>query len=354
MDINSFKDICITSDVSIKKTVDVLNAGHKRIVLVVEKQKLIGVVSDSDIRRAILKNIPFTRPVSDIMVTTPVVATPDMTDHSILFLMKKTQVYQIPVTDYDGKILGLKLIDDLLRVPTRAEAFIFAGGLGTRLRPLTRKTPKPLINVGGNVLLLTLLDSLVSAGIKRITIALNYKRSMIKKAVNKSDKYRDKIVFVEEKEKLGTAGALSLFRSPLAVPLIVINADILTKVDYTSMLNFHHFENNIVTVAVRAEKVAMPFGVSTIQGTQIVKIEEKPEFTYFVNAGIYILSPIVLKLVSKRRKLDMPQLLMSCIQQNHRVGSFPVHEYWIDIGRPKDLAQAKTEFRHYFPNTKLK
>jgi dTDP-glucose pyrophosphorylase len=345
---SALKKICVAANVSIKTTVDVLNAGHKRIVLVVNNEKLIGVVSDSDIRRALLREIPFTRPVSEIMVKNPVVVTPDMTDRGILVLMKRTHVYQIPVIDYEGKLLGLKLIEDLLLAQPRAEAFVLAGGLGTRLLPITKRIPKSLIQVGGKEILFTILDGLIEAGIKRITLALNYKADMIKRAIERRGKYAQNIVYLNERKKLGTAGSLSMLPDLPDVPLLVINGDILTKVDYGSMLSFHQLEQNKITVAVRTERIQIPFGVPNIQGTQIIKMEEKPEISFFINAGIYILDPSILNSFKKRQKLDMTDLLSHSIKRQHRVGCFPVHEYWLDVGRPSELKRAMNEFKHHF------
>ena len=344
-----YTDLCIPPETPIREAVRVLNDGHCRIAMIVDEQTiLLGVLADSDVRRAILKGLDFNLPVSQIMVKRPIVATPDMPDKALLFLMKRSQTYQLPIVEEDGRLVGLKLVDDLLQVPPQAEAFILAGGLGTRLFPLTEHLPKPLIQVGGQEVLFTIVDSLIAAGIVRITLAINYKKELIKEAMASRKQYIGKVFHLEESIRLGTAGALSLLEPLPKIPLIVLNADILTKVDYQSMLNFHITEENDVTVAVRQEHVKIPFGVSTIEGTRITKIDEKPDFAFFVNAGIYVFKPDLLRMVPKDTPMEMPSLLNQCIRQCKKVGSFPVHEYWIDIGRPSELQRANAEYKDNF------
>ena len=338
--------ICVLSRITIRQAVQVLNDGHQRIALVVDdKQRLLGVVADADIRRSILNGLSFDRPVSEIMAIEPIVAFYGMSDSAILSLMQSTKCYEIPVLDAQRKVVDLKTIDMLVDDEHSTEAVIMAGGLGTRLMPLTENLPKPLITVGDKPILFLLLDQLIAAGFNQIYICLNYKADMIRQSVLAVPSYARLIHFVEEKERLGTAGALSLLQKSPSAPFFVLNADLLTKIDLKAMLRFHKMEGNDVTMAVREEKYQVPFGVVKLQGGQVLGIEEKPVQTYFSNAGIYVVAPSILNLVPSNKIYDMPDLINDAVTDRKQVGIFPVHEYWLDIGRHSDLKRANDDVR---------
>ncbi|MCG6167585.1 nucleotidyltransferase family protein [Leptospira sp. FAT2] len=346
----SLNDIFITPDTPLRRAIEVLNEQHKRIVLITDSfSKLLGVLTDSDIRRIIIGSGSLDVPVSTVMITKPLTVTSDIPDNTILHLMKQKQIHQIPVLDDTGRVLDLKLIDDLLFSGIQAEAFIFAGGLGTRLYPITQEIPKPLVKVGGKEILFTIMDGLIDTGFQRITLALNHKADMIRNAIASNKHYDGIVRFVQEENSLGTAGALSLLdSSELKLPLLAMNGDILSRVNYASLLNFHEAEKNIVTMTVRTENIQIPFGVVELEGNRITGISEKPEYKYFINAGIYILSPEAVRMVPPNTKIDMPQLITHLINQNVQVGSFPIHEYWIDIGRHSELKKADQDYGNYF------
>ena len=336
--------ICVQPTLPIKQAVQVLNDGHLRIALIVDDEnRLLGVIADSDIRRAILRGLSFDLPVSEIMVREPVVASVEMGDQAIFSLMQATKRYEIPVLDHDKKVVGLRTIDAFIGQEQQAEVIIMAGGLGTRLRPLTEATPKPLIPVQGKPILFILLDQLILAGFRKITLALNYKANLIKEAIATIPDHANLIHFIEEKKPLGTAGPLSLLASPPVAPFFVVNADLLTNVDFRAMLRFHDMEGNQVTMAVRAEKYQVPFGVVKLKGTHVLGMEEKPIHSYFANAGIYVLDPSVLSFVPENCVYDMPDLINDVIAAGKHVGSFPIHEYWLDIGKHDELQQAQKD-----------
>ena len=345
----NLQSICIAKDISIKDALQILNDGHMRIVLVLDDTgHLEGVISDSDIRRAILKGISFELPVTEIMVRKPLVASKGADDKEILALMKRFQIHQIPILDETGKVVDIKLIDDILPIGDSPEAFVFVGGKGVRLHPITEHIPKPLLEVGGQPILFYILDGLLASGVNCITLALNYKGEMIEEAINNIPRYQRVIRFVREDSELGTAGALSLFNAPPGKPVIVMNGDILSKVDFRSMVNFHLAEKNMATVAVRSESVQIPFGVVDLSGSRITKIVEKPKYEYHVSAGIYIFEPSMFNLIPRNARIDMPGLLDILLEKSMRVGSFPVHEYWLDIGRHSELEKAQVDFQKHF------
>jgi dTDP-glucose pyrophosphorylase len=338
--------ICIPPHLPIKEAVQVLNEGHCRIVMVLDEcRKLLGVVADSDIRKAILRGISFDRQTSDIMVKEPVVTTVEMKDREVYDLMCQTKCYEIPVLDNSKRVVGLRMIDGFISRKQTAEVIIMAGGLGTRLRPLTETKPKPLITIGGKPILFILLDQLILAGFQKITLSINYKAEMIKDAIAAVPAYAAYVRFIEETKRMGTAGSLSLLEHEPTSPFFVMNADLLTKVDFKAMLHFHEAQKNHLSIATLEEVFQVPFGVLKMNESEkaITGIEEKPVHRYLVNAGIYILDPSMLRLIPADTFYDMPDLINDAISVKKIVGNFPIHEYWLDIGRHEELKKARKE-----------
>jgi len=345
------RSILVTPDTPIFDAVEVLNNAHLRIILISnEEQNLLGVVTDSNVRRAVLRKVDFSSPVSEIMVTSPIIMKIGSSDEEIRDLMERTQIYEIPIVDDDNKIVDLKLLADVTPHHKAAEhvAVVMVGGLGTRLAPLTDTTPKPLIEVGGQPILFTLMDQLLAAGIKRVWLTLNYKGEMIREAIMAVPAYADVVGFIEEKEKMGTAGALTLLPERPTNPFLVLNGDLLTKVALKEMLRFHSFERNMITVALKKEHFIIPYGCARVEGTRILEMQEKPSHTAFINTGVYVVDPLMLDNIPKGKLYDMPDVIENTLEMGLRVGSFPVHEYWLDIGAPSQLEKAQSDFDRYF------
>ena len=347
----SIAQILVAPDLPIIEAVEVLNNGHLRIILIVgEDNHLLGVITDSNIRRAILENVDFQSPVSRIMVTSPVTAKFGAGDEEIQNLMQRTGIHEIPLIDDEGRVKGLRLIGDVIqRHPTANKtAVVMAGGLGTRLKPLTDDMPKPLLQVGDKPILFTLLDQLVAADFEVIYLTVNYKADMIKEAVDQIDKYASRVRYVDETSRLGTAGALSLLPERPQEPFLVLNGDLLTKVNLGALMRFHSFERNLITMALKEERFSIPYGVATVEGTRVLSLQEKPDHLAFINAGVYVVDPVVLDRIPEGRPLDMTDVIKEILAANLRVGSFPIHEYWLDIGQPEKLETAQSEFGKYF------
>ncbi len=349
----SADDIIVAPGVPIIKAVEVLAEAHKRIVLVADdRRRLLGILTDADIRYALLKKVDFQAPVEDIMVTDPVTVRASMAASDVLRLMEHHQCYEIPVLDEDDRIVGVHLIDKLLnQAPGRRRggiAVIMAGGLGTRLRPLTDSTPKPLIPVGDKPILFILMDRLLEAEFSTIHITLNYKGEAIREAIAREPRFDGAVSFIEEGEPLGTAGALSLIPERPDESFLVINGDLLTGVAMKELLHLHAFEDNAVTVALKEQRDQSQYGVAELEGTRIVRIEEKPVRTEFINTGLYAVHPSVLDHIPKDRFMNMTDVVDKLLAANARVGGFPVHEYWLDIGEPKSLKKANEDFPKFF------
>lgn len=344
--------ICVQSDASIGEALTRLEQGHRRIVLVVDDDgRLLGVATDSDFRRAMLARVDFDRPVASIMTKRPIAAGLDMAEADMLALMRRTHCHELPVIDRDGRVRELLLIEDLLARTVSARggtAVVMAGGLGERLRPLTESTPKPLLPVGDRPILFTLLDGLLADRFERVYVTVNYLADVIEAAVAEVPRYRDAVRFVRETERLGTAGALSLLPERPDRPFLVANADLLTKLPFQEMMRFHAREGNALTVALREERFMLPYGIATLEGTRVTAMIEKPTLTHFVNAGVYVMDPGVLDRIRPGAPMDATTLIGELIGAEARVGSFPVREYWIDIGQPHQLEQARRDYQAVF------
>jgi dTDP-glucose pyrophosphorylase len=344
-------DIIISSSTTIIKTIEILNKTHQRIVLVANKdRKLLGVVSDANVRRAVLNKTDFKQPVSEIMANNPITAHENTTNAEVRTIMERTQIYEIPIIDDDGYIVDLKVINDILRTDptTDLTAVIMVGGLGSRLKPLTNNTPKPLLEVGGIPILFILLDQLLSEKFTRIYLTLNYKAEEIRKAVDAEPRFSDVIHYVYEEKRLGTAGALKLLPIIPKKPFLVLNGDLLTKVAMGEMVRFHEFERNLMTVALKKERFNIPYGCAEVEGTRILKMEEKPDHTAFINAGVYVIDPIILQNIPEDTFFDMTNVIDQVLDSGLRAGFFPVHEYWLDIGQHSQLEQARSDYGKYF------
>lgn len=352
LDAEEIAALSITPQTSIYVAATVLNSTHRRLVLVTDDSgRLIGLVSDPDIRRALLARLDFNLPVSDIMVRNPILAAPgDSTSH-ILDLMERTHVHQIPIVGSDGKVVDIAFIEELLshqRLRVKRSAVVMAGGFGKRLLPLTEQVPKPLLPVGGRPILFTILDQLLNEGFNDIILSVNYHKDQIIDAIGAIDRYARHCRFVIETEPLGTAGSLGLLTERPTSPFIVINGDILTKVAFAEMVRFHNHERNLITMGLREERARIPFGVATLDGTRVVKLVEKPEQVHHVNTGVYVLNPEVIDLISPGQYADMPSVIDIALQRQARVGCYPIHEYWTDVGMPAQLHRADQEYDRVF------
>jgi dTDP-glucose pyrophosphorylase/predicted transcriptional regulator len=337
---------------SIREALVVMGKGRRQIALVADGgDKLLGTVTDGDVRRSILNNISLDQPVTQIMYPTPSVISPLTPRVDQVRIMQEKEIHHLPVVDIDGHIVGLVSMEELLQ-PNVADkpnwAVLLVGGLGSRLRPLTDQSPKPLIPVGGRPVLETIVKQLRDHGIQHMYFAVNHMADAIKAHFADGERFDVHIEYLEEEERLGTAGPLGLLPARPAEPFIVMNGDILTNVDFTGLLAHHAANRAQATVATRTYEFEVPFGVIANDGYRITDIAEKPKQRHQVNAGIYAFEPGVLDHVAPGVRLDMPDLLKALISSGSHVVGFPIHEYWIDIGRLEDLQRASGEFAEVF------
>ena len=346
---DAWADLLVKLAISFREAIEVLNRTGRKILLVSDNERrLLGVLSDADLRRAMLQGAGLSDSIEPYVIYDPIVINQRASDEEVSAVMRETGVYQVPLVDGQGRICGLRRIEEFLpNAPRGNRVIVMAGGLGTRLLPLTEKLPKPLVPIHGRPLLSILLDSLLGAGFRDIQVAVNYKSEMIKDEVRRSERY-DSVEFIEEEERMGTAGALSLIGERPEQPLLVVNGDILTQLDYGAFLDFHCQGRHQLTAAVRQEKFVIPYGVVELEGNRVTQLTEKPEQIYFANAGAYVIEPRLLDLIPIGRAFDMTSLIELCLADGLSVGGFPIHEYWQDIGRPDDLQQAKADYLEFF------
>lgn len=327
-----------------------IDAGDVQIALVADSAgKLVGTVTDGDVRRGMLKGVSLDHPVSTIMNSRPV-SVPATEDRLVaLALMKQRQLRQVPVVDAAGVLVGLETLDGYLQPGKRDNLVVLmAGGEGSRLLPLTESCPKPMLPVGGRPILETILLNLLDYGFHRICISVNYLGDVIQKHFGDGSRWGVEISYLREHERMGTAGSLGLIKDIPKQSMVVMNGDLLTKVNFGQLMEFHAAHQCKATMCVREQDFQVPYGVLTLQDDSIVEIMEKPVTRHFVNAGIYVLEPEVLGHLPESGYCDMPALFQALIKSGGKAAAFPLREYWLDIGRRADFERGGHEFKNFF------
>jgi dTDP-glucose pyrophosphorylase len=345
------KELFIPGTHTLHECLAVIDRTGNGIALVLDNDgRLLGTITDGDIRRAILAGVDLELPVQTLLdqrrgtrYETPLTALAGTSDAELLHMMTESGVRHIPLVDVDGRVADLSLLSELVKeyeLPLRA--VVMAGGLGTRLRPLTEELPKPMLPVGSRPLLELIVEQLRLAGIRQVNVATHYKSDVIADHFRDGSDFGIDIRYVKEDQPLGTAGALSLLEHT-DEPLLVMNGDILTRVDFREMLNFHREHEADLTVAVRQYEFRVPYGVIDTDGVRVRGISEKPLLRHFINAGIYLLSPSVCKMVPGGQVYHITDLINHLLAEGHKVVSFPILEYWLDIGKTDHYNQAQSD-----------
>lgn len=337
--------VVVRPTVTIKSVLETLDIEALRIVLICDDEmRLIGVVTDGDVRRGLLHGLSLDSEVTSIMNRTPTTVSAKTSRPEAMALMQSKNILAVPILD-GNKLVGLQT----LQKPNQNRSydnpiFIMAGGFGTRLRPLTDNTPKPMLKVGDKPILEILINRFKAAGFFNFYISTHYLPEKITEYFLDGAALGVKITYVYEKTPLGTGGALGLLPESVPdLPLIMINGDVLTSVDFESVLRFHCDKQSMATMCVREYEYQVPYGVIVGENQKIVSMEEKPIQRFFVNAGIYVIEPEVFKGVRANHVVDMPTLLQSHIDKGKEVSMFPIHEYWLDIGRMDDYKKAQLD-----------
>ncbi len=346
----NYKNILLNPNSTIREALKIIDSGAMKIGIVVdENEKLIGTVTDGDIRRGLLNNLSLDDIIESVIFRTPTVCKIDDTKEKILEIAVEKKLYQIPIVDSNGKLVGIEEVDELLKPkPKNNKVVLMVGGLGTRLRPLTDKTPKPMLKVGDKPILETIILNFKKYGFTEIILSVSYKSEIIESYFGDGSKFGVNIEYVHEEKRMGTAGALSLIREKLSEPFFVMNGDLLTNINFEHMMDYHVSNSSFATMGVREYDFQVPYGAVNVDGINIKSIEEKPVYNFYVSGGVYVLDSKVLNFIPNNEFFDMPTLFGKVIEKNLKSVSFPIREYWLDIGRMEEFEKANNEYHEVF------
>lgn len=347
--------IAVTVDVTLHHVIERMNENRFGIVLVLDgARKLIGTVTDGDIRRALLSQIPLNESVATLLeskkktrYSKPVTAQIGASREEYLVLLKEHQLLHLPILDAQGCVVGLVTQVDFAKMPGNSvQAVIMAGGKGERLMPLTSDLPKPMLHVGDKPLLEIIVNQLKKSGIGQVYVTTHHHHEAIKQHFGDGSGFGVDLQYVSEDRPLGTAGAVALVKHSKET-LLVMNGDVLTKVNFNSMLDFHREHRADLSVAVRSYAFDVPYGVIECDDLTVTGVREKPRYNFLVNAGIYLVESAMLKYIPKNITFHMTDLITRLLEEEKRVISFPVHESWLDIGNHQEYQRAQEAIKEY-------
>jgi len=336
-----WRHLCVSPSSSILEVARILQEASTRIVLVVDSDdKLLGIVTDGDIRRGLLAGVSSDQTCEKVLNSSPRVIGPEGQLDEALHLTSGGEAGAIPIVSKDRILRGV-WVSHLAQERRNNRVIIMAGGKGVRLRPMTSSVPKPLVSLGDKPMLHRLLESLYTEGFREVAISINYLGEQIEESVGDGSPWGLSVTYLREKVALGTAGALGLLEPRPTVPVLVINADVLTGARLGDLLEQHTRHGAAISVGMRVHDIEHPFGVLDLDGGTVTGIREKPIWREFVSAGVYALSPEVFTLISGDEYLDMPDLVSLALSQDLQVEGFPLHEPWLDVGTPEDFRTAQ-------------
>lgn len=335
---------------TLAEAIKCIDASALQVALVLEASgELAGVLTDGDVRRALLRGVEMGALVLEAMNPNPTTALTGTPREKLLAEMRRLSVRHLPLTDGTGVVVGLTTLNELIGITRRENRVVLmAGGLGSRLSPLTDDCPKPMLAVGNKPLLQTILENFVAEGFHRFSFSVNYLADRVREHFGDGSAWGVEIDYILETKPLGTAGSLGLLNNMPEEPVVVMNGDLLTKVSLAQMLDFHAHYGAVATMGVREYEFQVPYGVVETEAHRISRIEEKPVQRFFVNAGLYVLSPEALALIPPDTFFDMPSLFSSLVERGSETAAFPIREYWLDIGHIADYHRANGEFSEVF------
>jgi dTDP-glucose pyrophosphorylase len=342
-----WRQAILPTNATIGQAIRNLNQIAIKIVLVVNESGLLeGTISDGDIRRGLLKGLDLNSPIASIIHHNALVVQPELEHESVIRLMVVNKIHQIPVVDEQHHVVGLHLWDEITTSsPARTNLMvIMVGGEGSRLRPHTENCPKPMLPVAGKPMLEHIIDRAKSEGFNHFVLAIHYLGHMVEEYFGNGERLGIQIDYLREESPLGTAGALGLLNPVPDTSFMVTNGDVITDIRYGELLDFHIRNTATATMAVRSHEWQHPFGVVHTQGVEIVGFEEKPIARSQINAGIYVLDPTALSVLTADTQCDMPTLFKRLQDKAQRTVAYPMHEPWLDVGRPDDYMEIVDRF----------
>ena len=346
-----FQKYLVNEEITLSEAIVRMTQGGTQILMVVDEERhLQGTVTDGDIRRGILRSVDSSASISEVMFCSPLTVPIDCSPQQAQSLMRARRIHHIPVVDENKRVVGVFTEESLVTEKALPNtAVLMVGGMGTRLRPMTKDCPKPMLCVGGKPILETTIDTLRDAGFRHFVLTTNYLAEHIHDYFGDGSAKGITIEYVLETERLGTAGALRFIETKNNHPILVMNGDILTRLNYIHLLRYHEQRGATATMCVREFNHQIPFGVVELEGDQIRGIQEKPQSSYFVNTGIYVIGSKALQHVPTSGPFDMPDLFDLIRENRMKTIAYPIREYWMDIGRPDDFLQAEKDFAEHFP-----
>jgi dTDP-glucose pyrophosphorylase len=344
--VKDWRHIVISPNTTLRDAIACIDGSGLQLAIVLDSYgHLAGVLSDGDIRRAILRGCDLSLPTAGVMNRHPTTALATTTSTELLATMRRKVLHHIPLLNNDQVVVGLATLDALTGVLERPNwVVLMAGGIGSRLMPLTENCPKPMLRIGGKPILESILESFIEQGFRHFYFSVNYMAQAVRDYFRDGSQWGVSIRYLHEDRRLGTAGALSLLPEPPEFPLIVMNGDVLTRARFDSLLNFHTEHGAVGTMAVREYDFQVPYGVVQLNGSSIASIEEKPVHRFFVSAGIYALSPEAVQQIPNETFFDMPTLFERLLAAGHTTSAYPLREYWLDIGRHEEFERAQREW----------
>lgn len=342
----SWKNAVVLPTVSLESAISRIDGSGLQLAIALDDNgRLAGTLSDGDVRRAILRGVSLSTPISEVMNRDPLVAHASTPPADLLVLMRRKVLHHIPLVNDARQVVELATLDELVGLGDRPNRVVLmAGGLGTRLRPLTDNCPKPMLPINGKPILERIIESFAEQGFRHFFLSVNYLAEQIQSYFGDGSSHGVEIQYLQEGRRLGTAGALSLLPDLPDEPLIVMNADLLTRVRFDQMIKFHDDHFAAATMAVREYDFQVPYGVVNLDGATIKSIDEKPVQRFFVNAGIYTLSPESLEHIPGDAFFDMPALFDKLLSAGKTTTAYPLREYWMDIGHIDEFERAQREW----------
>ncbi|MGA1866928.1 MAG: nucleotidyltransferase family protein [bacterium] len=336
---------------TIKEVVAVIDRFKEGIAMVVDEEgRLVGTITDGDIRRFMLTQRSLDETCDRVMCKRPTTAHENSSYDEIRHILIQQRLRNVPLVDDAGKVKGLISLRDLIEEKhDKTVAIIMAGGEGKRLRPITKNVPKPMVEVGGKPVIESIINILASFDITTVVLSVNYKAEIIEEYFGDGSRFGVEISYLREKKKLGTIGSLSLLKDIPHSPFLVLNGDVITNINFTQFLDFHRRHRSVLTIAASQYHLSIPYGVLDLVGHFVLNIKEKPMLHLFCNAGMYVLEPDIVSLIPKSTNFDMTTLITELITQGLPVTAFPIREYWVDIGSKNDLQRVQDDIQDNNP-----
>lgn len=341
----NIEKILVHTEYSIKQALEILDAGAKGIILIVDKdKKLIGTVTDGDIRRAILNGISLDKKIKEIIHENPVKVVEGTSIEEAKKIIIKNAIQHLPIINKDNIVIDMITLNDIILPKGKDNiVVIMAGGLGTRLKDLTKEIPKPMLQVGDNPILHHIINNFKEYGYNKIIISVNYKSEIIENYFQDGCAYGVKINYIKENKRLGTAGGIRLAKNYINEPFFVINGDIFTNLNFEKMMEFHIKNKFDITVGTRRYSSTIPYGVIEEKKNNIIGLKEKPTVDYLINGGVYCLNPELIKYIPEDKYFEITDLIDLCIKKGLKVGSYEINEYWMDIGKIEDYNKVNND-----------